>query len=60
MHEKKRKHKLHNYRRKSCINEFSQWLSILDVIVLNDIIEQASRRPSQRRSTIIDDDDGPR
>ena len=30
------------------------------MIVLNDIIEQASRRPSARRSTIIDDDDGPR
>ena len=30
------------------------------MIVLNDIIEQASRRPSARRSTIVDDDDGPR
>ena len=29
------------------------------MIVLNDIIEQASRRPSARRSTIIDDGDGP-
>ena len=33
---------------------------VTDVIVLNDIIEQASRRPSHRRSTIVDDDDGPR
>jgi len=31
-----------------------------DVIVLNDIIEQASRRPSARRSTIVDENDGPR
>ena len=30
------------------------------MIVLNDIIEQASQRPSARRSTIVDDDDGPR
>ena len=33
---------------------------IVDVIVLNDIIEQASRRPSARRSTIAGDGDGPR